>query len=181
MAKIKKIVTEGVGWCEHCEHVGYCPYPDAAETRAWAADFLGKTYKKPKEFARVEVECRYQELAKIPLYELDLPKILKEHQGYKVSRFEDGEVYVYPKVQINEADFMNVVGFIHKKGAHYAPYPPEIVDDYIYTHASRIRNYICDRGRVPGKNYGQWLKDHDDELRWCFEMMAQGQEPEPFK
>ena len=181
MAKIKKIVTEGDPFCEHCEHVRYCPYPAAADLRNGSgveAEFIRETYKEPNEDIQVEVECKFQELQKIPWVDLDLPEIMEEHKGHKVSRFEDSEVYVYSKVKIDEVFFTDMVGFKNDKGEYYSPYPLGIFDNYTLTPASRIRSHICG---VYDKNYDQWLEEHDDELRWCFEMMAQGREPEPFK
>jgi hypothetical protein len=143
------------------------------------AEFIRKTYKLPKGWAHIEMECKYKERG--PSYKLDLPKVMQEHQGHKVSRFEDCDVYVYSNVKIDEASFINVVGFIYGTGAHYESYPADVLMNYRCNPLHALSDYITDSGRRAGKNYGKWMEEHDDELRWCFEMTATGQEPEPFK
>ena len=201
MAKIKKIVTKGMLWCEHCEYFGDCnnlralQEKDSGKMLAWAE----KTKIRGKKRVHIDIECRFDE-AILYGFELDLPNIVDGLNGYQVSSFEDYEVYVYKYKELQ------IIGFVNNQGAYYCTHP-DIEGEYIhpdtygvsgpYTYPRPIYsiepevhvfNVLKIRGRVPGKNSKKWeaeletwLKKHDDDLSWCFELIDKGREPEPFK
>ena len=180
MAKIPKrikIVTKGDDCCEHCKHVRYCTNPSAMAIRHGGGvmtEFIEKTYKAPKKWAYVEVECKYLENRS---KRLDLPEIVKGLTEHQVSRFEDFDVCLYSNKEFHIVGFIYGVYGVYRKGAYYCLYPDE--EEYIY----KYKDIIKDWGKFFGDyecGFEEWIKEHDEELRLCFEGMDKGKAPDPF-
>jgi len=175
--KARKIVTKGVrDACEHCDHFEYCAHPVAIEFKIRFGWYERKKEKQSKK--EVLIECEYAENKSKTV---NLPEIVSGLTEHKISRFEDYEICLYSNKEFQIVGFIYIVGFEHRKGARYFLYPLYI-DGFCWSHKHIYKEVISDWGKFQDFDYRleNWIEEHDEELRRCFEDMDMGKDPRYF-